>query len=344
MVECVGLSSAHPTFQNELCSEHFASSRTLPRPFVSSSGPSKRVFPTQFRSYFIMLQILGRERNLNVARKLLFSIEKKSNRAVKLEDEVLQYPHRSYAEASLFKESMKLFRDHEVHCLCPPPWLLSTLVLSILLRRGRTNMAKEVYDEMLRTYGVTPDTCTYNVLIGGFCKNLMVDEGFRFFNEMAGFNCDPDVVTYNTLVDGLCRAGKVRIAQNLVNGMSKKCEGLHPDVVTYTTLIRGYCMKLELDEALIVLEEMSSRGIEPNMVTYNTLIKGLCETHKLDKMKDLLERMKGNGGFSPDTFTFNTIIHSHCCAGNLDEALKVFESMKKFQVPMDSSFSIALDT
>ncbi|CAJ1958441.1 unnamed protein product [Sphenostylis stenocarpa] len=210
-------------------------------------------------------------------------------------------------------------------------------VLSILLRRGRTNMTKEVYDEMLRTYGVTPDTCTYNVLIRGLCKNSMVDEGFRFFNEMAGFDCNPDGVTYNTLVDGLCRAGKVRIARNLVNGMSKKCEGLHLDVVTYTTLIRGYCMKLKVDETLIVLEEMSSRGIEPNMVTYNTLIKGLCEAHKLDKMKDLLERMTGNGGFSPDTFTFNTIIHSHCCAGNLDEALKVFESMKKFRVPMDSA-------
>lgn len=170
-------------------------------------------------------------------------------------------------------------------------------------------MAKEVYDEMLGTYGVSPDTCTYNVLIRGFCKNSMVDEGFRFFREMESFNCDADVVTYNTLVDGLCRAGKVRIARNLVNGMGKKCEGLNPNVVTYTTLIRGYCMKQEVEEALVVLEEMTSRGLKPNMITYNTLVKGLCEAHKLDKMKDVLERMKSNGGFSPDTFTFNTIIH-----------------------------------
>ena len=115
-------------------------------------------------------------------------------------------------------------------------------------------------------------TCTYNVLIRGFCKNSMVDEGFRFFREMESFNCDADVVTYNTLVDGLCRAGKVRIARNLVNGMGKKCEGLNPNVVTYTTLIRGYCMKQEVEEALVVLEEMTSRGLKPNM-TYNTLVK-----------------------------------------------------------------------
>nr|KYP75608.1 hypothetical protein KK1_019799 [Cajanus cajan] len=285
-----------------------------------------------------MLQILGRQRNLNAARNFLFSIEKKSNGTIKLEARFFNSLIRSYAEAGLFKESMKLFHAMKFVPVSPSVVTFNT-VLSVLLRRGRTNMAKDVYDEMLRTFGVAPDTCTYNVLIRGFCKNNMVDEGFRFFKEMARFDCDPDVVTYNTLVDGLCRAGKVGIARNLVNGMSKKCEGLklNPNVVTYTTLIRGYCMKQEVDEALVVLEEMSSRGVEVNMVTYNTLIKGLCEAGKLDKMKDVLERMKEDGGFSPDTFTFNTIIHSHCCAGNLDEALKVFENMKKFRVPVDSA-------
>ncbi|TKY66304.1 Pentatricopeptide repeat-containing protein [Spatholobus suberectus] len=293
-------------------------------------------FPHPAQSYFTILQILGRERNLNVARNFLFSIEKKSNGTVKLEDRFFNSLIRNYAEAGLFKESMRLFQTMKSIGVSPSAVTFNS-VLSILLRRGRTNMAKDVYDEMLRTFGVSPDTCTYNVLIRGFCKNSMVDEGFRFFKEMAGFDCDPDVVTYNTLVDGLCRAGKVRVARNLVNGMSKKCEGLNPNVVTYTTLIRGYCMNQEVDEALLVLEEMTSRGIEPNTITYNTLIKGLCEAHRLDKMKDVLERMKRDGGFSPDTFTFNTIIHSHCCAGKLDEALKVFESMKKFQVPADSA-------
>lgn len=283
-----------------------------------------------------MLEILGRQRNLNVARNFLFSIERISNGIVKLEDRFFNSLIRSYAEAGLFKESMKIF--HNMKCIAVLPSNVTfNSVLSILLKRGRTNMALKVYDEMLQTYGVSPDTCTFNVLIRGFCKNNMVDEGFRFFKEMTSFDCVPDVLTYNTLVDGLCRAGKVRIARNLVNGMSKNCEGFNANVVTYTTLIRGYCMKQDVDEALVVLEEMSSRGIEPNMITYNTLIKGLCEAQKLDKVKDVLERMKGDGGFSPDTFTFNTIIHSHCCAGNFDEAWNVFERMKKFKVPVDSA-------
>ncbi|XP_027337743.1 pentatricopeptide repeat-containing protein At1g02060, chloroplastic isoform X2 [Abrus precatorius] len=299
-------------------------------------------FPHSAQSYFIMLEILGRERNLNVARNFLFSIEKRSNGTVKLEDRFFNSLIRSYGEAGLFKESMKLFQIMKSIGVSPSAVTFNS-VLSILLRRGRTNMAKEVYDEMLSTYGVTPDTCTYNILIRGFCKNSMVDEGFQFFKEMMSFNCNPDVVTYNTLVDGLCRAGKVRIAHNLVNGMSKKCMDLNPNIVTYTTLIRGYCMKKEVDEALVILEEMIGRGLKPNIVTYNTLIKGLCEAHELDKLKDILEQLKGDCGLNPDTCTFNIIIHLHCCAGNMEEALKVFKSMKKFQVPADSaSYSILI--
>ncbi|KAK7354380.1 hypothetical protein VNO80_19841 [Phaseolus coccineus] len=109
-------------------------------------------FPHTAQSYFIMLQILGRHRNLNVARNLLFSIEKKSNGTVKLGDRFFNTLIRSYAEAGLFKESLKLFQTMKSIAVSPSVVTFNS-VLSILLKRGRTNMAKEVYDEMLHTYG-----------------------------------------------------------------------------------------------------------------------------------------------------------------------------------------------
>ncbi|KAM1063703.1 hypothetical protein ACFX2A_028435 [Malus domestica] len=288
------------------------------------------------QSYFLMLEILGRNRNLNAARNFLFSIEKKSNGAVKLEDRFFNSLIRNYGRAGLFQESIKLFSTMKSIGVSPSVVSFNSL-LSILLRKGRTNMAKNVYDEMVSMYGATPDTCTFNTLIRGFCMNSMVDEGFRFFKEMSRFKCDPDVITYNTLVDGLCRAGKVGIAHNVVKGMSKRSADLNPNIVTYTTLIRGYCMKQEIDEALCVLEEMTSQGLKPNGITCNTLIKGLCEAHKLDKIKDILEGTMSGGEFTPDTCTFNTLMHSHCNAGNLDEALKVFAKMSELKVPPDSA-------
>lgn len=288
------------------------------------------------QSYFLMLEILGRARNLNAARNLLFSIEKKSNGAVKLEDRFFNSLIRNYGQAGLFQESIKLFTTMKSLGVSPSVVSFNSL-LSILLKKGRTNMAKNVYDEMLSMYGVTPDTYTFNILIRGFCMNSMVDEGYRFFKDMSGFRCDPDVITYNTLVDGLCRAGKVEIAHNVVKGMSKRSGDLTPNVVTYTTLIRGYCVRQEIDKALCILEEMTTRGLKPNGFTYNTLIKGLCEAQKLDKIKEILEGTMIGGEFTPDTCTFNTLMHSHCNAGNLDEALKVFAKMSELKVPPDSA-------
>lgn len=284
----------------------------------------------------MMLEIFGRARNLNAARNFLFSIEKKSNGKVKLEDRFFNSLIRSYGQAGLFQESLKLFGTMKSMGISPSVVTFNSL-FSILLKRGRTSMAKNLYDEMLSTYGVTPDTHTFNILIRGFCMNSMVDEGFHYFKEMSRFKCDPDVITYNTLVDGLCRAGKVEIARNVVKGMRNRIVDLNPNVVTYTTLIRGYCMKKEVDEALCVLEEMTSQGLKPNEITYNTLLKGLCEAQKLDKIKEILEGTMRGEGFTPDNCTFNTLMHSHCNAGKLDEALKVFTKMSELQVPPDSA-------
>ncbi|KAK2988943.1 hypothetical protein RJ640_026211 [Escallonia rubra] len=293
-------------------------------------------FTHTHQSYFLMLEILGRNRNLNSARNFLYSIPKRSNGAVHLQDKYFNSLIRSYASAGLFNESIKVFMAMKSIGVSPSAVTFNSL-LDILLQRGRTGMAHQLFDEMLRTYGVTPDTWTFNTLIRGFCRSNMVDEGFRFFKEMERFRCDPDVVTYNTLVDGLCRAGKVKIAHNVIKGMLKKSLDLRPNVVSYTTLVRGYCAKQCITEALEVFEEMVGQGLKPNSITYNTIIHGLCEARKLDKVKEILEGMVGGGDFVPDTCTFNTFMNAHCDAGNLNEGLKAFEKMSELGVILDSA-------
>ncbi|CAN0896728.1 Pentatricopeptide repeat-containing protein At1g02060, chloroplastic [Linum grandiflorum] len=291
-------------------------------------------------SYFSMLGILGRSGKLNAARTFLFSIEKKSNGAVRLRDRFFNSLIRSFGDAGLFNESLKVFTSMKSLGVSPSVRTFNSLFL-ILLKRGKTNMIKGLFDEMLHTYGVFPDNYTFNILIRGYCKNSMVDEGFRYFNQMVESNCSPDVVTYNTLIDGLCRVGKVKIADNVMKGMDKK--DVKPDVVTYTTLLRGYCMKQDIDEALVVFQEMVSRGLKPNDITYNTLIKGLCEAKKVDKIGELLDGALSSGRFTPDVCTYNTLMNTHCEAGKLDKALKVFEKMIVLKAQPDSaSYSVLI--
>ncbi|CAN1194705.1 Pentatricopeptide repeat-containing protein At1g02060, chloroplastic [Linum perenne] len=315
-------------------------SRNPPNALEFFNWASRTGFPHDEDSYFSMLGILGRSGKLNVARNFLSSIEKKSNGAVRLHDKFFNVLIRCYGDAGLFNESLKVFSSMKSLGVSPSVRTFNSLFL-ILLKRGRTNMVDSLFDEMLHTYGVFPDAYTFNILIRGFCKNSMVDEGFRYFNQMVRSNCDPDVVTYNTLVDGLCRVGKVKIAHNVMKGMDKK--DVKPDVVTYTTLIRGYCVKQDIDEAMVVFQEMVDKGLKPNDITYNTLIKGLCEAKKVDKMNEVLDGALSCGRFTPDTCTYNTLMNTQCEAGKLDEALKVFEKMIELKAQPDSaSYSVLI--
>nr|AYM00573.1 pentatricopeptide repeat protein [Salvia miltiorrhiza] len=295
-------------------------------------------FAHNHHSYFMMLEILGRARHLNPARNFLLSIPKKSGNTVPLTDKFFNSLIRSYGDAGLLHESIKVFEAMKSMAVSPSAVTFNSLFL-ILLKRGRVGKAYQLYDEMLSTFGVKPDSCTFNVLIRGFCKNSMVDEAFRFFREMDKFECEPDLVTYNTILDGLCRAGKVDIARNVMDGMQKKCEDLRPNVVSYTTLVRGYCGKGEIEDALDMLREMVGKGIKPDHITYNTIIKGLCEAQKLDMVKEILGECQvvDDARFVPDSCTFNTILSAHCHRENLDEALKVFEKMKELEVEQDSA-------
>ncbi|KFK42575.1 hypothetical protein AALP_AA1G013500 [Arabis alpina] len=306
---------------------------------------NKKGFSHKEHSFFLMLEFLGRARNLNVARNFLFSIEKRSSGCVKLEDRYFNSLIRSYGNAGLFQESVKLFETMKKMGVSPSVVTFNCL-LSILLKRGKTGMAHDVFDEMRRTYGVTPDAFTFNILIRGFCKNSMVDEAFRVFKEMETYKCSPDVVTYNTIIDGLCRAGKVKIAHNVLNGMMKKTTDVHPNIVSYTTLLRGYCMKQDIDEALVVFHEMlSSRGLKPNAVTFNTLIKGLSEAQRYDEIKEILNGGDSFTTFAPDACTFNILIKAHCDAGHLDAAMKVFQEMENMKLQPDSaSYSVLIRT
>ncbi|XP_077219902.1 pentatricopeptide repeat-containing protein At1g02060, chloroplastic-like [Tasmannia lanceolata] len=213
------------------------------------------------QTYLSMLQILARTHNLNAARNFLFSIIGKISSNVS--DRFFNTLIRSYGKAGLLRESVRVFNKMKEIGVPRSVFSFNSL-LSVLLRRGRTVMAKKLYDEMVSVDRILPDVYTFNTLIRGFCLNSMVDEGFMFFKEMSRSGCDPDIVTYNTLVDGLCRAGKVRIAHNLLNGMRSKSSELNPNVITYTTLIRGYCEKQSVEEALEMFDEMLSRGLKPN--------------------------------------------------------------------------------
>ncbi|MQM13395.1 hypothetical protein Taro_046316 [Colocasia esculenta] len=302
--------------------------------------------PLDDRAHFRMLQVLCRRNNLSPAMEFLLSLncESAAGDAVALHDRFFNALIRAYGRSGQVREAIGLFRRMRNEFGIQPSVFSFNSLLMVLLRRGRTETARKLFDEMVRPEGrhaaLSPDVCTFNILIRGFCLNSMVDEGFRFFKEMKQWDCEPDILTYNTLLHGLCCAGKVRIAHNLLNGMRTKSPDLKPSVISYTTVIRGYCGKRRIDEALELFREMVSSGIKPSEISYNTLIQGLCEARRMDLIKEIIKLDTGaNSGdnLKPDTCTFNTLITAYCNMDCVVDACKVFAKMAEMKVKSDSA-------
>ena len=58
--------------------------------------------------------------------------------------------------------------------------------------------------------GCKPDVMTYSTIIDSLCKDEMVDDALKLFNEMILHKgILPDVVTYSSLIRGLCNQGRL---------------------------------------------------------------------------------------------------------------------------------------
>ncbi|GLJ55683.1 hypothetical protein SUGI_1196100 [Cryptomeria japonica] len=288
-------------------------------------------FKHDIQTYFKILEILGRARNLNIAKTLLLGMPENG---VPWEDCVFNSLIRSYGRQGNIEVSVKFFKMMKEVGVRPTVLTFNNL-FTILLKRGRTNMVEKHYAVMV-SEGILPDVYTYNILIRGFCMASKIDRAVGFFRDMKSRKCRPDIVTYNTLLDGLCKNGRVKDAYRLWRGMKKMNPDLSPNVVTYTTMIRGFCKRQRLDEALKFLHEMGRCGAMPNEITYNIIIQALCDADKLDETGKIVEEMI-RGGFKPDACTFNILMNAQCKVGKLEEAVVTFDRMAELGVVANSA-------
>lgn len=62
---------------------------------------------------------------------------------------------------------------------------------------------------------------TYNILIGGWCKDGESSKAEKLLGEMLNVGVKPNHVTYNTLMDGYCMEGNLKAALKVRTQMEK---------------------------------------------------------------------------------------------------------------------------
>jgi pentatricopeptide repeat protein len=69
-------------------------------------------------------------------------------------------------------------------------------------------------------------------------------------------------------------------------------EGLTPDAVTYSVLINMYAKLGDLEEAEMVLKQMTASGFVPDAAVFDSLIKGYSAKGQIDKVPKLVHELR----------------------------------------------------
>ncbi len=220
------------------------------------------------------------------------------------------------------------------------------------------------YNRMARAGAdeVTPNLCTYGILIGSCCCAGRLDLGFAALGNvikkgfrveaitftpllkglcadkrtsdamdivlcrMTQLGCIPNVFSCTILLKGLCDENRSQEALELLQMMPDDGGDCPPDVVLYNTVINGFFKEGDPDKAYATYHEMFDQGILPDVVTYSSIIAALCKAQAMDKAMEVLNTMVKNG-VMPNCRTYNSIVHGYCSSGQLTEAIGFLKMM-----------------
>ncbi|KAH7657744.1 Tetratricopeptide-like helical domain-containing protein [Dioscorea alata] len=198
-----------------------------------------------------------------------------------------------------------------------------------ILLRACTSLhdARTLFDEM-REKSIQPSVATFGTLISALCADLKFDDAFMVKDEMLkSFDIKPNVYIYTSLIKALCKSEKLELALELKNEMLLD-QALSLDSAVYSTIIRALFRVGRKGEVVGILEEMKANGVKPDTVTYNAMIAGFCEEKEFDAVFEALNEMEKNG-CKADVVSYNTIIAGFCKEKRWRDALDLFEDMPR---------------
>ncbi|KAK6115765.1 hypothetical protein DH2020_008034 [Rehmannia glutinosa] len=216
-----------------------------------------------------------------------------------------------------------LLRDMTKHGCVPNSIVYQTLIHALFVA-SRVNDALKLLEEMF-LMGCTPDVNTFNDVIIGLCRVDRVHEAAKLVDRMLVRGFAPDDITYGVLMQGLCKTGQVDEARVLLKRVP------NPNVALFNTLING---DGQVQEALELFRNMSSKGCKADIFTFNSLIYGLTKINKMDKALCMYQDMFLDGVIA-NTVTYNTLIHAFLRERETHKALKLVNDMLFRGCPLD---------
>ncbi|KAG2301434.1 hypothetical protein Bca4012_059702 [Brassica carinata] len=228
-----------------------------------------------------------------------------------------------------------------------------SLLVSIFVRCGRSELALDAYDEMINS-NVSPREDAMHAMISASTKEDQWSLALKIFQSMLKRGMKPNLVACNALINTLGKAGKVGLVFKVYS--VAKSLGHKPDEYTWNALLtalykanryedvlqlfdmirseslcclNGYlydralmsCQKLGCwEKAVKLFYEMEGSGLGVSTSSYNLVISA-CEKSRQSKVALRVYKHMVERECRPDTFTYLSLVRS-CIWGSLWDEVK----------------------
>ncbi|CAI9112849.1 OLC1v1013346C1 [Oldenlandia corymbosa var. corymbosa] len=263
-------------------------------------------------------------------------------------NEVMHYMVRNFWEVGLLKEAVDMVFEMQNQGLVLSVHTLNC-VLNVAVEMSWLDLAEDVFDEMCKR-GVSPNSCSFESMVVGYCRLKRVMEADRwlvamlergylvdnatylrqalaFLTKMVKSAIMPDVHVYTTLISAFCKENRMCESEKLFDDAFVKL-GLVPTKQTYTSMISGYFKANNTSMALKLFQRMGEHGCAPDSFTYGAMISGLCKESRLDEARALYDVMM-NKGQSPCEVTRLTKAYEYCKKDESSVALNLLDKLDK---------------
>ncbi|XP_031484614.1 pentatricopeptide repeat-containing protein At3g09650, chloroplastic [Nymphaea colorata] len=172
--------------------------------------------------------------------------------------------------------ALSYFNEMRTKGIAPTKVSYTTLMKAFAVA-GQPKLVVKVFDEMLQDPRVKVDDVAWNMLIDGYCRLGLIEEGKKVFKRMKENGVHPTVATYGSLANAIAIARKPGEALLLWNEIKQRCNGeveappLKPDEGLLGTLADICVRAAFFKKALEIVACMEENGIPPNKTKYRRI-------------------------------------------------------------------------
>ncbi|XP_042458962.1 pentatricopeptide repeat-containing protein At5g65560-like [Zingiber officinale] len=226
--------------------------------------------PPDVVTHGILIEALCEAGEFHEVEKLLMESEKKG---WKPNEVIYNIYMNGFCKAGKIDESFRLLEvmlTNELH----PTIVTLNILFECLCRDSKVWEAKCLLERSAQL-GWDPDVFFYNSLMSRFCKMNELVCVLKLFNDLFKKGISPDSCTFTIVIRSLCKAGMLQRAKCLFSNSS-----FAADVVAFNTLLHEFYRAQEFNEVRALYIKMISENIIPNKFTYCMMIDTLCRERR----------------------------------------------------------------